>query len=226
MTDTSSRPSPSIAVFDVGNVLIEWDPRHVYRDLFPGEPDAMSWFLDTICTAAWNLAQDAGRTWAEAVGQLVAVYPEWRAEIEAYDKRWQDMVPGVIDGSVAILDRLRQDGVRLFAITNFSSEKFVESARRFPFFDWFDGIVVSGDDRLLKPDLPIFRLLCARYGMAAADCVFIDDNAANVAGAQAAGMTAIHFSDPDALERALRGLGFLHGGATPVSAAASRSTSG
>lgn len=202
-----AQKSPSVVVFDIGNVLIEWDPQHLFTKIFPGRPEARAWFLDTICTAAWNLEQDAGRTWAEGVGALVARFPEWRAEIEAYDRRWHEMIPGPIAGSVAILERLAAAGVPVYAITNFSSEKYVESAARFPFFARFAGVVVSGDERLLKPHAPIFALLCSRYALDPAHCVFIDDNADNVEGARTAGMAAIRFTDADALRRALLDLG-------------------
>ncbi len=198
-----AKASPSVVVFDIGNVLIEWDPKHLYAKLFPGRPEAMSWFLDTICTAAWNLEQDAGRTWAEGVGQLVGRYPEWRAEIEAYDRRWHEMIPRTIEESVDILKTLRDRNIPVYAITNFSSEKYRESFARFPFFADFAGVVVSGDEQLLKPHASIFKLLCDRYGLDPADCVFIDDSMRNVEGAQAAGMAAIHFTDPRALTRAL-----------------------
>lgn len=200
--------SPSVVVFDIGNVLVDWDPKHLYGALFPGRPDAMAWFLDTICTGAWNLEQDAGRRWADGVGILVARYPEWRTEIEAYDRRWHEMIPRTIDGSVAILDELRAAGTPVYAVTNYSTEKYVESAARFAFFASFAGVVVSGDERLLKPHAPIFALLCSRYGLDPADCVFIDDKLENVAGARAAGMSGIHFTGPDALRRALADHGF------------------
>ena len=199
----------TVAVFDIGNVLIEWDPKHLYAGLFPGRPEAMAWFLDHICTAAWNLEQDGGRTWTEGVGALVAIYPEWRAEIEAYDKRWAVMIPRIIDGSVAVLDELKRAGTPVYAITNFSVEKYRESAERFPFFAWFDGVIVSGDERLLKPHGPIFALLCERYGLDPAACLFVDDNVANVEGAIAAGLAAVPFTTPENLRLAFRQHGFL-----------------
>lgn len=196
-------PGP-VVVFDIGNVLIEWDPRHLYTQLFPGHPDAMAWFLDTICTGAWNLEQDAGRTWAEGVGALAARFPEWRVEIEAYDRRWHEMIPGTIEGSVDLLRRLKQAGVPVYAITNYSSEKYRESVTRFPFFTLFDGVIVSGDERLLKPHAPIFALLCRRYGLLPEQCIFIDDKAENVEGARRSGFAAIEFTDPETLAAALR----------------------
>ena len=202
-----AQPSRSVVVFDIGNVLIEWDPTHLYGRLFPGRPDAMAWFLDTICTAAWNLEQDGGRSWAEGVGLLAARYPEWRAEIEAYDRRWHEMIPRPIEGSVALLHRLKAAGVPLYAITNFSREKYVETFARFPFLALFKGVIVSGHERLLKPHAPIFALLCSRYGVAPEQCVFVDDNPDNVEGARQSGFAAIRFTDPAALALALREYG-------------------
>lgn len=200
--------APRCVVFDIGNVLVDWDPRHIYRAVFAGRTEAMEWFLENICTPAWNLEQDGGRSWAAAVGILTARYPEWRAEIDAFDRRWHEMIPDVIEGTVAILADLHRLGVPLYAITNFSSDKFRECRDRFPFFTWFDGVVVSGDERVLKPHGAIFALLLDRYGLAASDCVFIDDNAANVAGAEAVGMRATQFTSPERLRVWLRGHGF------------------
>ena len=144
-------------------------------------------------------------------GPLVAERPEWRAEIELYDRRWHDMIPRVIEGTVRILEELRSTGVKLYAVTNFSSEKFIESRARFPFLGLFDGIIVSGDEKLLKPHAPIFALLCNRYGLTASACVFIDDNAENIVGAAEFGMTALPFTSPETLRADLRRLGLpLH----------------
>lgn len=200
--------SAQCVVFDIGNVLVDWDPRYLYRELFAGRTDAMEWFLANICTAAWNLEQDGGRSWVEAVGSLTARFPEWRAEIDAFDRRWHAMIPDAIEGTVSVLADLRRLHVPLYAITNFSSDKFRECADRFPFFAWFEGILVSGDERLLKPHGPIFALLFDRYGLRASECVFIDDNAANVAGAEAAGMNAIRFTSPEKLRLSLTRYGF------------------
>ena len=209
---TSRRSAPAssrdwVVVFDIGNVLVDWDPRHLFRTIFRQDPAAMEWFLEHVCTPAWNLEQDGGRTWAAGVSALVVEKPEWRAEIELYDRRWHDMIPRVIEGSVLILEELRAAGVKLYAVTNFSSEKFIESRARFPFLGSFDGIIVSGDEKLLKPHAPIFFLLCTRYGLTASDCIFIDDNVDNVAGAAEAGMRSLLFASPDMLRADLRRLG-------------------
>ena len=198
--------TPHIVVFDIGNVLLRWDPRHLYRALFDDEAQ-MEWFLAHVCDPAWNLEQDRGRTWAEAVEERIARHPEWASRIRAFDERWQETVPGAIEENVALVARLRAAGVPTYAITNFSREKFEESRRRFPWLDAFDGVVVSAVERLVKPDPAIYRLFLERYGLTAPDCVFIDDSEANVAGAQSVGMGAILYREPMDLAAALRRMG-------------------
>ena len=193
-------------VFDVGNVLIRWDPRHLYRKLFAAEAE-MERFLAEVCTDAWNLEQDRGRTWAEAIAERVPLFPQHEALIRAYSERWHEMVPGEVEGSVAILDGLRAAGVPLYAITNFSTEKFAEAQARFPFLRGFRDVVVSGVERLLKPDPAIYRVLLDRNGLEAGRCLFIDDSEKNVRGAEAVGMRAHHFRDAPTLAAALRELG-------------------
>lgn len=196
----------SAVVFDVGNVLIEWDPRHLYRRLIPDEA-AREAFLADICSPDWNLEQDRGRTWAEAIAERVALFPQHEALIRAYSDRWADMVPGEIPGSVAILEALRAAGVPLYAITNFSSEKFTEAQARFPFLTRFIDVVVSAEERLLKPDPAIYRRLLDRNGLAAEACFFIDDSEKNVEAARAVGMRAHHFRNAEGLAVALREAG-------------------
>ena len=197
-----------VVVFDVGNVLIRWDPRHLYRQLFDNA-EAMERFLDEVCSDAWNLEQDRGRGWADAIAELVPLFPQHEALIRAYSDRWHDMVPGEVEGSVAILEALRTAGVPLYAITNFSAEKFVEAQARFPFLRGFRDVVVSAHERLLKPDPAIYRVLMERNGLEAARCLFIDDTEKNVRGAEYVGMRAHHFRDAAALRADLVGLGLL-----------------
>jgi len=200
---------PSTVVFDIGQVLIEWDPRHLYRELFDGYEDLMEDFLDNVCTPAWNLEQDRGRPWDEAVAVLTAEFPDCRELIRAYHERWEEMVPGPMAGTPEILMELKQRGTPLYSITNFSSEKLALTRRRFDFLNVFDGIIVSGDEGLVKPDPAIFQLLLDRYGLSAADCCFIDDSPANVEAARAIGMTAHRFSGAASLRAELEELGLL-----------------
>lgn len=193
-------------VFDVGNVLIRWDPRLLYRQFF-AERAKMDWFMQNVCTAAWNLEQDRGRPWAEAVAELVARHPEWEREIKAYDERWHETVPGAIEDSVSVLEELKGKGEPVYAITNFSHEKWAECLIRFPFLQSFDGVVVSAHERLLKPDPAIYRVLLERYGLQAEDCIFVDDSEKNVKGARSVGMHGVHFVEPIDLRGELRGFG-------------------
>jgi 2-haloacid dehalogenase len=194
-------------VFDIGNVLLRWDPRNLFRKLFADDAAGMEWFLAHVCDSAWNLEQDRGRSFAAAVTERVAEFPEWEAQIRAYDERWPETLDGVIEPNLALLRRLRAAQVPCYAITNYSREKFALTRTLHPFLDEFDGIVVSGEVGLVKPDPRIFHLLLERHGLAAEACVFIDDSAINVAGAEAIGMRAIHFTEGDDLAAALRGLG-------------------
>jgi 2-haloacid dehalogenase len=193
-------------VFDVGNVLIRWDPRHLYSKLF-GDPAVMERFLAEVCTDVWNLEQDRGRGWAEAIAERVALFPRHEALIRAYSERWHEMVPGEVEGTVPILERLRAAGVPLYAITNFSAEKFAEAQDRFPFLRGFRDVVVSAHERLLKPDPAIYRCLLDRNGLEAGRCLFIDDSERNVRAAEGVGMRAHHFRNAEGLAAALRALG-------------------
>lgn len=198
-----------VAVFDVGRVLIEWDPRHLYRRIFAGDAARVEWFLAEVCHAGWNREQDRGRPWPEAEAEAIARHPLLAAEITAYRARWHEMVPGDIPGSVALLHALKARGVPLFAITNFAADTFAEVLARFPFFALFDGIVVSGVERVLKPEPEIFHRLADRYEIDLSACLFIDDTAENVAGARAVGMQAHLFTTPAALAADLRAHGLL-----------------
>lgn len=195
-------------VFDLGMVLIEWDPRHLYRKLFD-DTEKMEWFLANVCHPEWNLEQDRGRSFADAVIEAKARHPEYAEQIEAFHHRWHEMVPGAITGSVDILEALHKRGTPLYAITNWNADTFRETRLRFPFLNLFKDIVVSGDEKLVKPDAAIFELLLKRNGLEAKTCVFIDDSLKNVKGAEAVGMKAIHFTTPEKLRTALRALSIL-----------------
>lgn len=195
-------------VFDLGMVLIDWDPRHLYRKVFD-DPDKMEWFLATVCHPEWNLEQDRGRSFADAVIEAKTRHPDYAAEIEAFHLRWHEMVPGAISGSVDILEELHARGTPLYAITNWNGDTFRQTKLRFPFLNLFKDIVVSGDEKLIKPDAAIFELLFKRNGLKAETCVFIDDSLKNVKGAEAVGMKAIHFTGPDALRTSLKNLNVL-----------------
>ena len=180
-------------VFDLGGVLIDWNPRHLYRRLFNGDAVAMEHFLAHICTPEWNHQQDLGRTWADAVAERSARFPEHTAMIRLYAERWDEMVAGAIETTVEILEALKAAGWPLYSVTNFSAETFPRMVERFPFLQLFDGIIVSGVERVGKPDRAIYRILFERYRLDPGQCLFIDDVAVNVTGSEAAGMPAIHY---------------------------------
>jgi len=194
-------------IFDIGGVLIDWNPRYVYRELFDGDEAAMEHFLAHVCSHDWNLMQDAGRPFAEGVAELAARFPEQAELIVAYHTRWEDMVAGAIDGTVAILRELEARGTPLYCLTNFSTEKLPLCLNRFDFFDAFDGIVVSGEIGMVKPDRGIYDHLVESYGLIPSKSLFIDDNQANVAGAREAGWQAVRYVSPDQLRRDLANTG-------------------
>ena len=203
-----------IVVFDLGGVLIEWDPRHLYRKLFAGDEAAMEHFLATVCTQHWNERMDGGLAFADACAPLLASHPERASEILAWGQRFAEMMDAPIHGTVEILDELHRQGVPLYALTNWSAETFPHAQRRFAFLDRFRGIVVSGHEGMIKPDPRIYQLLLDRHAIAAGDAVYIDDNPRNAAAATALGLHGIHFTGPAALRRDLLEVGLLGAGAT------------
>jgi 2-haloacid dehalogenase len=197
-----------VIVFDLGGVLIDWNPRHLYRKLFDDEA-AMERFLEEVCHAAWNLEQDRGRSFADAIEEAALRHPDQRAMIEAYHTRRGEMLAGEIEGSVAILEELAAAGYELHALTNWSAETFPIACPRFAFLDRFQTILVSGHERLVKPDARIFQLLLERIAHPAQRCIYIDDSQPNVAAAAALGFDAIHFTAPPGLRAALVDRGLL-----------------
>jgi 2-haloacid dehalogenase len=198
------KPVIDAVVFDLGGVLVDWNPRYLYRKMFATEQEIED-FLSTVCTSEWNECQDEGRSIAEGTEMLVRAHPEYESQIRAYYGRWQEMLGGVITGTLAVLEELSRAGVPLYALTNWSSETFPIALERYAFLKLFSGIVVSGTEKDRKPFASFFRLLVERYGLTASRTLFIDDNARNVAGAEAAGLHAIHFQSPGELRRALEG---------------------
>jgi 2-haloacid dehalogenase len=199
---------PTAVVFDLGGVLIDWDPRHLYRRLFDDE-DAMERFLEDVATTDWNRQQDAGRPWAEAIEALAADHPEARVLIEAYHRRWPEMLGGAVAGSVELLAELHEAGVPVYALSNWSAETFPDAAGRFAFLGWFDGVLISGEVGVVKPDPRIFEELVRRYRLDPGRTVFIDDQPQNVEAAARLGFVAVLFRGADALGSELRGLGLL-----------------
>jgi 2-haloacid dehalogenase len=202
------RDAPTAVVFDLGGVLIDWDPRYLYRKLFD-DPDDMESFLVEVTTAEWNAHQDAGRPWAEGVDVLVAEHPEQRDLIEAFQRRWPEMLAGELAETVDVLAELRSMDVRLVALSNWSAEMFPIARERFDFLTWFEGIVISGEVGVNKPDRRIFDHLVEQFDIEPERTVFIDDSPANIDAARRLGFWVIQFTDAAALRLELVGLGLL-----------------
>ncbi len=195
-------------IFDLGGVLIDWNPRHLFRNLFDDE-QAMEHFLGHVCTPEWHLQHDAGKQFAETRDELRQRYPEHAALIDAFGDRHSEMMAGAIEGSVVLLERLAAANVPLFAITNFPAQMYPVARQRFPFLRLFRDVAVSGYERLVKPDPALFHILLRRNDIASSRAVFIDDTLRNVEAANALDLHGIHFTSPEALERELRALGLV-----------------
>jgi 2-haloacid dehalogenase len=195
-------------VFDLGGVLIDWNPRHLYRKLFEDEAQ-MERFLTEICSPAWNVSLDAGKPFDEGIAELSRRHPEQAHLIGAWKSRWEEMLSGAIDGSVAILEELHANGVTLHALTNWSAETFPMGRQRFPFLERFRTILVSGEEKLVKPDPRIFQILIERTGVVPERTVFIDDSQKNADAAAGLGFHAIRFTDAGALRLHLADLNLL-----------------
>ncbi|UYY57652.1 HAD-IA family hydrolase [Sphingomonas sp. S2-65] len=201
---------PRAVIFDVGNVLFSWDPRFLYERLIE-DGQALDAFLQDVVTKEWHFQHDAGRPFAETSAELAALYPHHRELIAAWGPRFNESVGPAIAGMAKLVEELDAAGVPLFAITNFSGEfwrEWVPNHREL--FDRFRDIVVSGDEKLVKPDPAIYRLALDRFGLAAGEAVFVDDNAANIDAAAAMGIHAVLFTDAPAFRAELVRLGLLH----------------
>ena len=201
--------SKQAVVFDLGGVLIDWNPRHLYRKMFDGDEEGMERFLSEVCTPEWNARQDEGRSFAEATEELIARHPEQAELIRAFFDRWPEMVAGAIEETVEILAELKEDGREIYALSNWSAETFPQVRERFQFLDWFDFTVISGEIGVVKPDRQIFDFLLENTGRRAEDCVFVDDSPANTAAARELGFDAIYFRSPRQLRDELMNRGIL-----------------
>jgi 2-haloacid dehalogenase len=190
-------------VFDIGGVLLDWSPNYLYAELIPDEQQRKH-FLTEIATPAWNHQQDAGRPWAEAIEELTSLHPEHAEWIEAYDTGWLKMVKGVFEDTAALVTEVRELGIPTYALTNFSADKWEVAKEAFPILTGFDGEVVSGAERAVKPDEKIYRILLERYDLDAARTFYTDDMQYNVDGARAVGIDAELFTDATTLRNHLR----------------------
>ena len=208
MPDPQRGAPVEAVVFDVGGVLIDWDPRHLYRKIFDDEA-AMERFLAEVCSHAWNEQADAGRPIAEITAELCAEHPDKRDLIECYYARFPEMMKDALHGTVALLERLYGKGLPLYVLSNFSAETFPIARQRFGFFERFRGLVISGAEGMKKPDPRIYRLLTERFALRPAHTLFIDDRADNAQAAVDAGWQALRFASPEKLEADLQSLGLL-----------------
>ena len=201
----------SVAIFDLGGVVIDWNPRYLYRKLFDGNDSAMEHFLATVCTPSWNELQDGGRTFADACASLKATHPGETELIDAWFKRYDEMLSGEIPGTVEILTAMRSRGITLYALSNWSTETFPIALSRFECLKWFQGVLLSGEVRLLKPDRRIFEVFLKTFAIDPARAIYIDDRRANVEVAASFGMHGILFTDSRSLRAELMREGSILG---------------
>ena len=190
-------------IFDLGGVLIDWNPRYLYRKIFSTEEE-INWFLETVCTGEWNEQQDAGRSSEEAIAVLLKQFPQHEVAIRSWFDRWPETIGGPIHDTVEILKTLRDmKQHRLYALTNWSAETFPWAKNNFDFLHWFEGIVVSGEEKTLKPKLDFYQILLDRYSVNPQQALFIDDNIKNTEAARLIGIDSIHFKKPSQLRQEL-----------------------
>jgi len=194
-------------IFDFGGVLFDWNPRYLYHDYFQSESE-MEIFLHTVCTDEWNIEQDRGRSLAEGTRLLQEKFPEFHSLIQLYYDKWEVMLHGDIPESVSLLYKLKEK-YNIYGLTNWSAETINIAYERFPFFREFNGIVVSGEEKMIKPDKRLYHLLLDRYNLKAKYTIFIDDNIKNIKAADKIGLIAIHFKSPDQLQAKLLSIGAI-----------------
>jgi len=199
----------SAVVFDLGGVLIDWNPRHLYRRLFRDDEQAMEDFLQNVCTPSWNEMLDAGRSLDEGVSLLQERHPEHRELIAAYRDHWEEMIPGPIEGGPELLRELKETGVSVYALSNWSAETYPIAEKRFDFLGWFDDVVISGRLGIKKPDPAIFEYLLNRQNLRPDSTLFIDDSEVNVGAAERLGLATHHFRSIGALRSDLVRCGVL-----------------
>jgi 2-haloacid dehalogenase len=204
-------------VFDYGGVLVDWDPRYLYRKIIPGDEQAIEKFLKEVRFFEWNVQQDAGRPFHQAIDEICTRYPQHCELIKAYDERYEESISGPIWPTVEILKELKLAGYPLYGLSNWPAEKFPPVRDRYEFFGWFEDIVISGEVGLAKPDPAIFQLMLARIGRPAEECIYIDDSDSNVAVAGQLGFQTIHFVSPAELRLELAALGIMKSATNPGS---------
>ena len=194
-------------VFDFGGVLIDWNPRYLYRNIFK-DKEEMEYFLNHVCTPQWNAAMDKGKPFKQSVDELTAKYPQYADQIKMYDERWEEMCGSEIGGSVDLLKRIASH-YPVYGLTNWSAEKFAITEPKHDFFKLFRGIVVSGVEKESKPDPELFEILIRRYGLNPEETIFTDDSLPNIETAKRLGFQAIHFESPEKLKEELLARGVV-----------------
>ena len=196
-------------IWDFGGVLIDWDPRYLYRKVFYTD-HAVEHFLNYICTPDWNEEQDAGRSFEEGTRFLINLYPQYSKEIKMFYDRWEEMLGGPVAENVEILKNMKDRGdIRLIGLTNWSAESFPIALQKYEFLHWFDGILVSGIEGIRKPDPEIYELVVSRYKIDKRSAIFIDDNKRNIIAAQQQNISSLHFQNSQQLKAALKLAGIL-----------------
>lgn len=195
-------------IFDLGNVLVSWNPANLYRKLFTDEQE-LSFFLQNICSMEWHTLQDGGRSPAAGTEDLIKQFPQQEEAIRAFYTRWKEMFDGPIEGSVQILKELKEKGYPVYALSNWNRELYEQTVEDFPFLEWFDGKIISSEEGMKKPDENIYQLLFERYHINPQTAVFIDDNKANIETAKRLGLHSILFTTPEALRKELQTLQIL-----------------
>ena len=191
-------------IFDLGGVLIDWNPEYLYLDIFGGDRVKMNAFFELVCTMDWNENQDAGYPLAQATEDRIALFPEYEILIKKYYGQWEEMLGEAISGSVQVLKKLIDNPkFRVVALTNWSAETFPVALKRFEFLHWFEGIVVSGTEKTRKPYSEIYQITLDRFNIDPSEALFIDDNLRNIKGAKTLGINGIHFSTPEELTKDL-----------------------
>jgi 2-haloacid dehalogenase len=198
-------------VFDLGGVLVDWNPRHLLREVIPGREAEVETLLADVLNHAWNLERDKGDSWVDAMARLKVEYPRWADIFDIYTERWPETLVGSLDDTVVILRELKARGTPLYALSNWSAEMFPHAEAKYDWLELFDGIVVSGRVKMIKPDRDIFEYLMDTYGLRAADLFFIDDNDPNVLAARSYGIHAHRFEEAAALRAELVAEGLLEG---------------
>ena len=191
-------------IFDLGGVLIDWNPEYVYNKVFNNDPEKVQWFLNTVCTSDWNIEQDGGRTIEEAVALKIAEFPQYEDWIRIYYNQWHHMFSGAINKNVELFKNLKASGnYKIYALTNWSAQTWPKALELFPFLNEFDGVVVSGKEKTRKPFSKIYHIILNRYAINPENAIFIDDNIDNILAANSLKLNGVHFKSPNQLNKKL-----------------------